>query len=334
MILLLSYPDDPSAQRAASILRERGVAFVHFDPKQYPATARLTLSYGTDGALRAVLIDGDRRVALDEVTAVWYRRPGIPTAHARVTDADIREYARNEAIEVLYSLWKALAEIGRCRFVPGHPLQFVERAGKPHQLAAAGRLGFEIPPTIITNDPDELRAFVRAHGRCMTKPIDTAVWRAGGLDKRMGRFATLITHRDLGYTHTVRDCPALVQGYVEKKIEIRATVVGDRVFAAEIHSQASQRTRHDWRHYDRRRTPHLVHDLPPAIADRCVEICSLYGLCYGAIDLVLTPDDRYVFLELNYNGQYDWIEERTGLPITAAICDLLTAPVPAAPREA
>jgi glutathione synthase/RimK-type ligase-like ATP-grasp enzyme len=47
------------------------------------------------------------------------------------------------------------------------------------------------------------------------------------------------------------------------------------------------------------------------------------GLCYGAIDMVLTPDGRYVFLEINPNGQYLWIEEAAGLPISDAICDLL-----------
>lgn len=47
------------------------------------------------------------------------------------------------------------------------------------------------------------------------------------------------------------------------------------------------------------------------------------GLCYGAIDMVVTPDERYVFIEINPNGQYLWVEQATGLPISDAICDLL-----------
>jgi hypothetical protein len=39
--------------------------------------------------------------------------------------------------------------------------------------------------------------------------------------------------------------------------------------------------------------------------------------------MVLTPDDRYVFLEINPNGQYLWVEKMTGLPISEAICDVL-----------
>ena len=50
------------------------------------------------------------------------------------------------------------------------------------------------------------------------------------------------------------------------------------------------------------------------------------GLNYGAIDMIVTPDGRYVFLEVNPQGQCQWIEEVTGLPINEALCDLLTSP--------
>ena len=101
--------------------------------------------------------------------------------------------------------------------------------------------------------------------------------------------------------------------------------MGERVFAAEIASQSSARTRHDWRHYDVDSTPHTVHQLPPAIERACITLVRSLGLVYGAIDFVLTPDGEYVFLEINPNGQYLWIEHLTGLPITAAIVDHLMA---------
>jgi glutathione synthase/RimK-type ligase-like ATP-grasp enzyme len=74
--------------------------------------------------------------------------------------------------------------------------------------------------------------------------------------------------------------------------------------------------------------------LPPDLEQRCVQLVDRLGLCFGAIDLALTPDGRYVFFEVNPNGQYLWIELATGLPISDAICDLLTSgasgPAPAA----
>jgi glutathione synthase/RimK-type ligase-like ATP-grasp enzyme len=65
--------------------------------------------------------------------------------------------------------------------------------------------------------------------------------------------------------------------------------------------------------------------LPPEVQERCVRLVEKLELCYGAIDLIPTPDGRYVFIEINPSGQYLWIENETGLPITAAICDLLMA---------
>jgi len=137
------------------------------------------------------------------------------------------------------------------------------------------------------------------------------------------RYTQVVSTRDIGYAEAVRQCPVIFQAYVPKRLEIRATVVGSRVFAAEIHSQQTQRTRYDWRRYDHYETPYLAHILPDALARQCVRLVEALGLRYGAIDFVLTPDGRYVFLEINPNGQYLWVEEATGLPISDALCDLL-----------
>jgi glutathione synthase/RimK-type ligase-like ATP-grasp enzyme len=127
----------------------------------------------------------------------------------------------------------------------------------------------------------------------------------------------------VAYAEAIRFGPVIVQEYVAKRVELRVTVVGRAVFAAEIHSQESNHARFDWRRYDLGSTRHEVHRLPAVVADRCVEIVGRLGLRYGAIDLILTPDGRYVFLEVNPTGQWLWIEKATGLPIGDALCDLL-----------
>ena len=52
------------------------------------------------------------------------------------------------------------------------------------------------------------------------------------------------------------------------------------------------------------------------------------GLLYGAIDLVETPDGRHVFLELNPSGEFFWLEQQPGLPISAALADILLGLAP------
>jgi glutathione synthase/RimK-type ligase-like ATP-grasp enzyme len=50
-----------------------------------------------------------------------------------------------------------------------------------------------------------------------------------------------------------------------------------------------------------------------------LKIMRALGLVYGAIDMRLTPDGRYVFIEVNPAGQWLFIEERTGQKITDAL---------------
>jgi glutathione synthase/RimK-type ligase-like ATP-grasp enzyme len=106
---------------------------------------------------------------------------------------------------------------------------------------------------------------------------------------------------------------------------VRVTVVGASVFTAAIHSQHDEATRDDCRRKGLLNLPHRVHQLPDEEALRCCELVRRLGLQFGAIDLVYTPESRYVFLEINPNGQYGWVEERTGLSINRAIADALCA---------
>jgi hypothetical protein len=49
------------------------------------------------------------------------------------------------------------------------------------------------------------------------------------------------------------------------------------------------------------------------------------GLVFGSIDMIVTPDGEHVFLEVNPNGQFDWVARRAGLPIYEALAALLLA---------
>ena len=99
-------------------------------------------------------------------------------------------------------------------------------------------------------------------------------------------------------------------------------MVENQIFCAAIHSQDSEQTSTDWR-----RSPnelnYSVFNLPDDVKSMCLKVVHNLGLTFGAIDMVLTPDDEYVFLEINPNGQWGWIERETGLPIREAIADTL-----------
>jgi hypothetical protein len=318
MILILTGPSDAHADRVAAILHERGADFLRFNPAAFPTGAELSLTFSPAGQLGSVLHIGDQVVDLSRVTAAWYRRPDPPVLHDQVAESPIGPSVEEECRNFLYDLWNTLP----CPWVPARPSVIQATQLKAVQLRIAGGLGFELPPTLITTSPSAFLAFYRQHnGNIVSKLVGTGFFHM--LTTTFNRYTEVVSKRDVAYAQSVRYCPVIFQAYVPKRVELRITVVGRRVFAAEIHSQVSNHARHDWRRYDMAETPHMAHDLPPGVEQRCIQLVEQLGLCYGAIDMVVTPDGRYVFLEINPNGQYLWIEEETGLPISDAICDLL-----------
>lgn len=119
--------------------------------------------------------------------------------------------------------------------------------------------------------------------------------------------------------------PILFQEYVEKETEIRVTVIGGSVFAAEIDSQSSLEGKDDWRKAGPGSLKTNPVQLPKSLSDKCLQIVKELGLNFGTIDLIKTPNGCYVFLELNPNGQWGWLEEATGESYTDALVQNLDA---------
>lgn len=318
MILILSETGDLHASHVADRLRERGAPVVVFGPARFPREVEISQTYTPAGLERQVLRFDGETVDLASVDTVWYRRPEKPIAPAGVTDATARAFVEKECSMFVQELWSSLD----CAWLPSSPQLMRHAEQKLLQLKLAGALAFELPPTLVTNSPADLLEFYRQHGgRIISKQVCTAFHTTVG--HTMIRYTELVTPRDIAHARSIAYCPMIFQAYVPKRVELRITVVGRQVFAAEIHSQITHHTRYDWRRYDRGRTPYRPHELPADVERRCVELVERLNLRYGAIDMVVTPDGRYVFLEINPNGQYLWIEHETGLPISDAICDLL-----------
>ncbi len=318
MILILTEEADPHADRVIEALRQRSAEWVRFNPARFPSGAEISFACTAAGQVCSLLRVEGETVDLDRVTAVWYRRPQSPEPHEEITDPCTRAHVADECRFTLNDLWHTLD----CRWVPAPPAVFRRAEFKAAQLKLAGALGFELPPTLLTNSPAAFLEFYRHHNADVISKLagNSFLTRFG---ENYIRYTEVVSRRDVGYAGSVRYCPVFFQAYVPKRVELRVTVVGQQVFAAEIHSQASNHTRHDWRRYDWFQTTYLPHELPREVERRCLQLVERLGLCYGAIDLILTPDDHYVFLEINPNGQYLWIEDTTGLPISEALCDLL-----------
>ncbi len=103
--------------------------------------------------------------------------------------------------------------------------------------------------------------------------------------------------------------------------DVRATVVGERVLAARIESSSD--------HVDSRLSPDAPCEpwsLPDDVHEALLRTMDALGLVFGTVDLKITHENDYVFLEVNPQGQFLYVKILTGLPITEALADLLASP--------
>lgn len=257
--------------------------------------------------------DGERELALSDVHAVYYRRP----TDFRFPDGltgKARRFAAREARQGLGGVLSSLAA-----FWVNHPGRIADAEFKPAQLQMAGEVGLRVPRTLITNDAAEARKFAQQVGRVMYKPLSSPFLRTAD-DVQL--IYTNVVEVDQLDDDQIGLTACLFQEWVPKRNDIRLTAVGDHCFAARIHA-GSDAAYLDWRS-DYPSLSYEPIDAPREVARAASAYLERFGLAFGAFDFVLTPEDHWVMLECNPNGQWGWIEHETGLPIAAAIADLLT----------
>ena len=302
MILIVAPRMDSHAQCVAQDLERKGKAFRFVDSLQLNDAGRLEFRAGRRSGSAWTCADG-QPVDLDAVETVWHRRRYLPTLET--SNQNDVQYFRREWTEMIGGVFATLD----AWFVndPGRQ----EAAVKPLQLRLAEKIGLRVPDTLITNDSRAAEEFVARHGqrvvhKTLSPPrhrfLATKVWEES--DRALLQDLVL--------------APTIFQEAVTDCRELRVIAIGKQLFAAEFRPQAGiidARLDHD--------VPYSPHALADDVASKLLSLVQELGLVYSAIDMKLTDDGEYVFLELNPMGQYLYVEILTGLPLTAAMADLL-----------
>jgi glutathione synthase/RimK-type ligase-like ATP-grasp enzyme len=309
-VLIVSSLDDPHARAVMEALSHWGAAVELLDLSEFPRSLALSMTF-EQGERRFLLRrDGQNPFDLSTVRSIWWRRPQPFKLAAAITNPLHRGFALSEASTAWQGLYQSLDA-----FWVNDPMRDAAAHHKPWQLSLAQQVGLTIPATLMTNDPDEARDFWRRHeGGVVFKMFRALpdVWRE----------TRRLRPDDAALAESVRLTPIIFQTLVEAVADVRVTVIGEEFFAASADLRAVEYPL-DFRFNLNLRWD--KHTLPAPVESALRNLMRRAGLEYGAIDLRLTPNGEYVFLEVNSGGEFLFIETATGQKIAAALASHLNA---------
>ncbi|MET9877558.1 ATP-grasp ribosomal peptide maturase [Actinacidiphila glaucinigra] len=303
-VLILTSPEDVTADLVVAALHDRGTPVVRLDPADLPGEVSMSAEY-VRGDVHGYLSVQERMVSMDSVRSIWIRRPGTPGAGT----AEQSEWLTAEAGAALYGALRCV----RARWM-NHPAAAAQARYKPWQLFTAHHSGFAVPATLITTFPQAAREFAEQHPQLVVKSVSGT--HPG--DPPMALPTTLVAP-DADFS-AVAAGPTLLQQYIPKAADIRLTCVGTGLFAARKKSGPGQV---DGRFGSPEDADWEPVEPPVRIARSVREYMAAAGLAYGAFDFAEDTDGTWWFLECNQGGQFGFVELATGQPITAAIADWL-----------
>jgi glutathione synthase/RimK-type ligase-like ATP-grasp enzyme len=320
VILVVSNAADATASFFEDRLRLRGVDYIRLNTEE---ADRLAIDFqliggGYSGAFS--ICEGGARYRIDEISAIYYRRPR-PVALVPIEDPALRLWMQNEHRRA----WGGLLFVSQDVRWVNNPIAVGGASYKPEQLARAVRHGLSVPDSLVTSDPTAAEQFcVERNWRIVVKPIGH-----GEIRGEVPEADRLVYTNSLQVSHAamlerVRNCPTLFQVHLAKAVDLRITVAGAECIAVALHSQEREHSLVDCRRDNMLRMRYSITRLPTALADTLVDLTRSYGLYYAAIDMVLDPEGNYWFLELNPAGQWAWLEQEIGAPISDALIRCLT----------
>lgn len=310
-VLVVSTIADVATDDVVRRLAAASVPYHRLNTEDLPFSRLITLAYGEER--RSWLeLDGQ---AIPPPTAIWYRRV---RSGAKPEDMDqgVYQFCLQESRSALLGGITS----AQTRWL-SHPASIWQAEHKPYQLALAAELGFRVPRTVITNNPEAIRRAAADFGRMIVKPTRNGHIVHRGVEHAVFTSEFLPTH--LEDLQGAELSPAIYQELVPKRFDVRVTIVGDTIFAARIDSQSDPKAAVDWRHTANPQLPHHHVALSERLRNRLLRLMQRLGLNFGAVDLIETPDGEHVFLEVNPNGQWLWLDDMLDLGISQAVADWL-----------
>lgn len=304
--LILSSTLDFSSDYVCRELQRRGESYLRLNRDRF---SNYRIQYFLEDQGLIVELDNDTYLINNELLrSVFFRSPVF-----------IRSNKHYSVDEQLYrSQWSSflrnLTVFSKARWL-NHPMSVYQAENKLFQLKLARELGMLVPETIVTNDS----SIFDKNNTYIVKALDTPLFYDEG--KEMFTYSTVVSGEDIADS-SFQEAPVIVQRCVQNKIDIRVTIVGDKLFPVKI-TKLDMGIEGDWRTTKKEELQYSPIKLPKSICESLLNLMSMLHLSFGGIDLAYS-DGKYYFLEINPTGEWGWLIRTTGYSIDKSIVDWMT----------
>ena len=300
MLLIISNSQDVTADYLGTVLKQHRIKFLRLDTD----LSLQQMKFYYDG-IKPLIYINRKEYHPEDFTNVWYRRPEH-LKHPQFDSSPEGKFILEEWAEALESF---LACIEKPRWM-NHPACNVAASHKIEQLIKAKSFGFRVPDTLVTHDANQLRSFYGKHnGKIIVKPM-----ASGYIERPEGqRHSQVYTNRvmpdHLDNLDDLTNCPTLFQEYIEKRCDVRITVVDKHIHAVELTAREPDGLqRCDIRRNNMEDVAYRMIPLPRDIEQAIKILMGYYGLRFAAIDMAVSLYDDWFFFEVNPNGQWAWMD--------------------------
>ncbi|MGM8503822.1 hypothetical protein ACS6I1_06905 [Enterobacter hormaechei subsp. xiangfangensis] len=234
-------------------------------------------------------------------SSIYYRKP----TPENLNDIIGVKY-HNHCYREVFSLVEGIAEAfdGKCL---SRPSILRKADNKVLQAKIADKIGFSTPDYCLTNSPHLLTSYLAED--IIVKPLSNGVVE----DEHHKEIVQTNLFDKSKNMSTLKFSPAYFQKYSNKQYEVRITIVNEIFFPVKIESE----NKIDWRRKDNKIIYSKI-NIPQKIKDKCLVYMQFFGIDFGCFDFIVF-DNEWLFLEMNANGQWVWLEHETGLNISKEI---------------
>ena len=318
-VLILSTQTDVESDLVGLILLSKGVDYLRINIEDIPKNIKISLQ---EGQKSAIIIKKNQSVNLSKIQVVFVRNFDINDVDFEFRTAFVNKYMREQWLHMF-----EIIKVGTldAKWISSFGAIERLRYNKAIQLSIAKSVGlFDVPDTLITNDSDQARRFYYSYsGDVVVKCLHH-------------HLVQIRNNEHLIYTHRFSEsnlsrldeslafAPCIFQKRIDKKSELRITVVSEQVFAAKLNLKSKKALEEDIHlsKYDEDIDIEPF-DLAPEVKNRILAMMKVFGLEYGSLDFIIDKNSKLIFLEVNPTGDWAYIEDTTGMPITEVISNLI-----------